>query len=72
MSNNKKQAAADQEEVAKFDKQTLIEAYETLGAAREVVVGALYDMKNPMTLDEAKECVKAFLERPIQNDEGGK
>ena len=51
-----------------YDKGDLINAsLTTFNVAPEVMVGALYDVTEVLTIAQAKERLKAYLERPITN-----
>jgi len=54
-----------------FDKETLIKGAKEFGTTPELMAGALYDVKEPLTKDQAKEKLETFLARPI-NNKGGK
>lgn len=55
-----------------FDKSELIAKAKLLfSKPPEVVAGALHDVSEPITIEQAKDKLTAYLVRPISN-EGGK
>lgn len=47
-------------------KEALIEAARVFGTTPELMTGALYGVDGPLTKDQAKEKLKAFLARPVK------
>lgn len=54
------------EEAPVFEKEALIKGAKEFGTTPELMAGALYDVKEPLTQDQAKEKLEAFLARPIK------
>lgn len=54
------------EQAPVFDAETLIKAADTFGTTPEVIAGALYGIKERITMKQASELLKKFLDKPIK------
>lgn len=50
-----------------FAKEDLINAASQLGTTPEIMAGALYDVAEPITKDDAIKRVADFLKKPVNN-----
>lgn len=57
----------NKEQAPVFEKDVLIAAADTLGTTPEIMVGALYEVTEPITKEQAQTKVTDYLKRPIRN-----
>lgn len=70
--NFEKPEVVEVKDVPTFAKSVLIgQAKQLFNKPPEVIAGALYDVMEPITIEQAQAKVKEFLTRPIST-EGGK
>lgn len=63
--SKKEQAPVVDEQAPVFEKGDLIAAATAFGVTAEVMAGALHAVEEPLTREQVKEAVKAFLEKPV-------